>query len=145
MFVRSLLLTLGIAFVSASLFAQNYAHYCDIKPGMRNRDLEKSGVIAGNRKAGQLGCKEVFTMATIVSTEWELFYDEADNLVGRKIEMELYGETWEGKCGVCHFTFKQKYLGHHEYGNLRCDFMGDFYDMDCESGYDRAPNYYGEW
>ncbi len=88
-----------------------------------------------------MGCREEFKRATIVSPEWELFYD-CGTLVGRKIHMEVYGETWEGQCGVTHFIFKQKYLGHHEYGNLRCDFMGDFYDMDCESGHDWKESRY---
>jgi hypothetical protein len=143
--LRFATLTIICYFFALQAFGQNYAHFCDVKAGMHNRDLEKSGVIAANKKAGQMGCREVFKTAVIVSSDWDQFYDDAGNLEGRKIHMELYGETWEGQCGISHFTFKQKYLGHHDYGNLRCDFMGDFYDMDCESGYDRAPNYYGEW
>jgi hypothetical protein len=123
--------------------AQNSAHFCDIKAAMHDEYLETAGVRAANKKAAQMGCREVYKVAKIVSPEWELFY-ENDLLVGRKIHMEVYGETWEGQCGVTHFIFKQKYLGHHEWGNMRCDYMGDFYDMDCESGYDVGDGkYYG--
>lgn len=124
--------------------AQNYAHFCDIKPAMVNHSLEYAGVETANKKAAQMGCREVFKMAKIVSPGWELFY-EGDMLIGRKIHMEVYGETWEGQCGVTHFIFKQKYQGHHNWGKLRCDFMGDFYDMDCESGYDTKGEYYEWW
>lgn len=134
------LIILFTCFFAVAANAQNQAHFCDIKAAMHNPELEQAGVLAANKKAAQMGCREEFKRATITSPEWELFYED-DILVGRKIHMEVYGETWEGQCGVTHFIFKQKYLGHRRFGNLRCDFMSDFYDMDCEAGQDWKEHY----
>ena len=131
MHLRLLLILLPLIAITIPGLAQNHARFSDIKPGMVNRELEYAGVREANKKAAQLGCREEYTQATITSASWELFYEDGE-LLGRKIHMEVYGRTWEGQCGVTHFLFRQKYLGHHEYAKLKCDEINDFYTLECE-------------
>ena len=146
MYLRiAIVLSITLITSAASAQSNNNAHFCDIVPAMHNRHLEEAAICAANKKAAQSGCREEYKRATIVSSAWELYYDDMGVLLGRKIHMELYGETWDGRCGATHFVFRQTYLGHHQYTRLRCDQMGDFYAMDCESGHDHPASHYGEW
>jgi hypothetical protein len=114
-------------------FGQNYARFSDIKAGMSNPYLEHHAIITANKRAAAMKCRESFSDAKIVSDAWEMFGTSYDEVAGRLIHMELYGETPDGKCGVSHCVFLQKVLEDGTYAHkLKIVELGNFYSMQCE-------------
>lgn len=113
--------------------AQNSARFCDIKAGMDNEWVELQAIKWANRRAGALRCREVYKRATIVSDKWELCTDRYRNVTGRRVHVVLYGETYDGHCGVAHFIFIQPHEGRGYFSRrLKGYQTGDFYDVACE-------------
>jgi hypothetical protein len=120
-------------FCIATASAQNYARYSDIKANMVDRHVEHQAVMAANKRAATLRCKESYEDAKIVSDDWDKIYSEAGRLIGRAIHMELYGTNYEGKCGVSHCIFQQKMRGDDTYSpKLTLVELGPFYNLKCE-------------
>ncbi len=122
-----------LCFCIAPAYSQNYARYSDIKAGMKDAHLEHQGVMAANKRASALRCKESYEDARIVSEGWEVARNCDGMITGRYIHMELYGTDYEGKCGVSHCIFKQRRRGDETYSpKLTVVEMGAFYNLTCE-------------
>lgn len=113
--------------------AQNYARYSEIEEGMRNERLEQEAVYRANKKASSIKCRETYRVAKITSADWILEHNQYGNLTGRHLHMELYGKTYDGRCGATHFIFRQRLRGDNSFApKLSIAEMGDFYDLVCE-------------
>lgn len=122
-----------VVLCSLNSIAQNYAKYSDIRAYMIDRKVEHQAVMAANKRAASLKCKESFQDAKIVSDNWGIMRNDNDKVTGRFLHMELYGATYEGKCGVAHCVVMQKMRGDDTYSpKLTLLEMGDFYTLKCE-------------
>lgn len=127
---------LSIALVVAALAVrgqQNLVRFSDIKAGMNDWYIEKEAVRLANKWATDTRCPEEYTKAVIVSADWEYYYHINGELAGRKLLVQVYCERPGLQCGMADFTFRQKYLGDHEFsGKLTCKRIGDMIAVECE-------------
>lgn len=126
-----LFLLLGLGSINAA--AQNHARYSDIKRTWKDEGLEHQALHEANKFAETMRCREQFIYAKIVSEEWEIVPAGAGLIAGRYIHMELYGETYDGKCGVAHCVFRQRRLGDNTFSpKLKIVELSEFYALECE-------------
>lgn len=112
---------------------QNYARYSDIKPAMHDIYLENEGLRLANRRAAAIKCQEIYENAVIVSDGWQVVRDCNDDVTGLELHMELYGRTYDGKCGLTHLVFRRRLRGDDTFADkMTISHMGDFYNMECE-------------
>lgn len=62
-----------------------------------------------NQHAVDTRCPEEYTKGVIISNKWQLEYTKDGFVKGRIIHMDLYCEREGDRCGVVHFTFRQKH------------------------------------
>jgi hypothetical protein len=123
----------AVVLLSAPAYAQNSARFSDVQPTMHDRALECDAIVWANRRANSLMCREVYKRAVIVSNDWELCTDKTHYVTGRRIHMVLYGETYDGRCGLAHFVFTQKHEGRGYFSRkLKGEQTGNFYAVACE-------------
>lgn len=113
--------------------AQNSARFSDVRAGMCNEWAEHEAIRWANKRANDLRCREVYKDAVIVSDKWVLCTDKYRYVTGRKVHMVLYGETYDGHCGMAHFIFIQPHEGRGYFSRkLKGEQIGNFYDVVCE-------------
>ena len=114
--------------------AQNRARFSNIKPGMKDYEVEREAVRLANKRAREYAWPEEFWKAKIISDHWENIRDNEGNLVAREIHLELYAVMNSGKCAMADFTFREKL---HEDGKstrvlFLYDHIGDMVNVACE-------------
>jgi hypothetical protein len=119
--------------INIQAFSQNKVKFSDIKPGMKDEQLEKEALRIANKRGIDYAWREYYTKAVIISDKWELEYTKNGFLKGRKIHMNLYGKLPQGKCAISDFTFKEKLLPDEKFSDmLYYDHVGDMVYVDCE-------------
>lgn len=114
--------------------AQNQARFSNIKPGMKDYEVEREAVRLANKRAREYAWPEEFWKAKIISDHWEDIRDHEGYLVAREIHLELYAVMNSGKCAMADFTFREKL---HEDGKsthilFLYDHIGDMVNVQCE-------------
>src|SRR5436190_14362963 len=92
----------------SSSYGQNLTKFSDIKPGMRDKWIEREAVRLANKRGMNYNWHERYLKAVIISSDWEPYGTRDGCLKGRKIHLELYAEMPGGKCFMADFIFKEK-------------------------------------
>jgi hypothetical protein len=117
----------GIVLLLSEARGQNLATFSDIRPAMKNKNIEKAAVFLANQKSAEWYWPEDYKKAVIISDKWSDIYDKFGRLKGQKINMVLYGEMPDGKGVLTDFTFIRKlksdeklsdYLSYYSVGDM---------------------------
>ncbi len=125
---------LFLLLITIPSFAQNQARFSNIKPGMKDADVEREAVRLANKRAREYAWPEEFWKAKIISDHWENIRDEEGYLVAREIHLELYAVMNSGKCAMADFTFRETLEEDGKYSRLKFkyDRIGDMVNVQCE-------------
>ena len=124
---------LFLVVLGLSASAQRHIRFSDVKVGMVDEELAQQGVQVANTAANKYGWPEEYKKAVIISRAWAIERDSKEKKTGRLVHMEIYCTNRVGKCKMSDFTFRQKYLGDHEYSpKLSFVSCGDLYEIDCD-------------
>lgn len=131
-FALTLLLFTGLW--SFEVSAQNQARFSNIRPGMKDYEVEREAVRLANKRAREYAWPEEFWKAKIISDHWENIRDEEGNLVAREIHLELYAVMNSGKCAMADFTYREKLKedGKSTRVVFVYDHIGDMVNIACE-------------
>jgi len=131
---RNFTLLFLLIIFSLSAQAQNQARFSNIKPGMKDADVEREAVRLANKRAREYAWPEEFWKAKIISDHWENIRDEEGYLVAREIHLELYAVMNSGKCAMADFTFRETREEDGKYSRLKFkyDRIGDMVNVQCE-------------